>query len=303
MRQSIVLSIFIFFFLTVGCQKVKYKGFYTTQKGIIHKLIFMGEGKTNPQIKDLITIDFSYSTMRDSVFFKAKKKFVIDSPAYSGAIEDCFMMMSEGDSSAFLLLCEAFFNRTLLSKIPSFLSKSDSIIIRVKMLEIQSQEDYLKQKREFLSWAQDFGDYEKVFLQHYLEQEKINEAPTKSGLYKILKKKGNALKPEKGDTVTVDYEGKFLNGKYFDSTKKRKSNFEFVFGTEWQVVKGLEEAIGMMTEGEKAVFIMPSGLAFGEEGSSNNVVPPYTSVIFEVELLRISKGDSVIRKRLYENDI
>ena len=88
--------------------------------------------------------------------------------------------------------------------------------------------------------------------------------------------------------MTVNYEGRFLNGKFFDSTVRRKQPFQFVYGTEWQVVEGLEEAIGMMKEGEKSLFILPSNLAFGTEGSSTGIVPPFTSLIFEVELLAIN---------------
>ena len=51
----------------------------------------------------------------------------------------------------------------------------------------------------------------------------------------------------------------------------------------------MEDAIGMMHEGEKALFIMPSELAFGENGSSTGIIPPFTSLIFEVELVAIHK--------------
>jgi FKBP-type peptidyl-prolyl cis-trans isomerase FkpA len=88
----------------------------------------------------------------------------------------------------------------------------------------------------------------------------------------------------------VHYEGRFLNGKFFDSTRQRNDPFQFVYGQQWQVVKGMEEAIGMMHEGEKALFIMPSGLAFGQTGSSTGIVPPFTSLIFEVELLLVKKN-------------
>ena len=92
---------------------------------------------------------------------------------------------------------------------------------------------------------------------------------------------------EPGDTITINYEGKFLNGKFFDSTIKRNQPFQFVYGTEWQVIKGLEEALSLMYEGEKSLFIFPSELAFGSEGSSTGIIPPYTSLIFEVEILEV----------------
>jgi FKBP-type peptidyl-prolyl cis-trans isomerase len=91
---------------------------------------------------------------------------------------------------------------------------------------------------------------------------------------------------EVGDIVTVNYEGRFLNGKFFDSTIKRNQPFEFIYGTEMQVIHGLEDAIGRMREGEKALVILPSELAWGEKGSSTGIIPPFTSVIYEVELIK-----------------
>jgi FKBP-type peptidyl-prolyl cis-trans isomerase FkpA len=46
----------------------------------------------------------------------------------------------------------------------------------------------------------------------------------------------------------------------------------------------------MMKEGERSLFIIPSKLAFGENGSSTGIIPPFTSVIFEVELIEVKKG-------------
>jgi FKBP-type peptidyl-prolyl cis-trans isomerase len=162
------------------------------------------------------------------------------------------------------------------------------MVVDLNMIEIQSQEEYQKEKTAFLKWVEDFGEYESVILKQYLEENKINSEPTSSGLYKFVIEEGNERQVSEGDTVIVHYEGKFLNGKYFDSTVKRKEPFGFVYGTEWQVIDGLEEAIGMMKEGERSLFIIPSELAFGKKGSSTGIIPPYTSVIFEVHLLEIN---------------
>jgi len=100
---------------------------------------------------------------------------------------------------------------------------------------------------------------------------------------------GNGTTVKSGDTVVVHYEGRFLNGGYFDSTYKRNQAFEFVLGQEWQVIEGLEKAIRIMSEGEKAIFVIQSQLAFGSKGSSTGIVPPFTSIIFEVDLIDVKK--------------
>ena len=87
--------------------------------------------------------------------------------------------------------------------------------------------------------------------------------------------------------MIIHYEGKFLNGKFFDSSVKRNQPFEFVYGTECQLIQGLYKNIGNMCEGEKDLVIIPSELAFGSNGSSTGLIPPYTSLLFEVEIMKI----------------
>ena len=126
-------------------------------------------------------------------------------------------------------------------------------------------------------------------LKNFIEEKEIKIKPTESGIYLINTKKGTGKKVERGDIVTVNYDGKFLNGQFFDSTNETRQPLEFVYGTEWQVIKGLDEAIGYMCEGDKAVIILPSGLAWGEKGSSTGIIPPFTTVVYELELISVKQ--------------
>ena len=271
--------------------KPKYEGFEKSDNNFYYKFNQIGDGQQTPKFNDYIVVDIAYKTINDSVFFKGRRKFKLTEPKFKGDISYCFTMLSKGDSADFIISATDFFTKTISSELPSFLSDESDMVVSAKMLEVIDNETYQKQKQEFLSWVEDFGDYEKVLLQHYIEGEEISVAPSVTGLYKVTQKPGNKVKVQRGDTVVVHYEGMFLSGKYFDSTVKRNSPFEYVYGTEWQVVKGVEEAIGRMTEGEKAMFIMPSELAFGNQGSSTGIIPPFTPVIFKIELIQVRKGD------------
>jgi FKBP-type peptidyl-prolyl cis-trans isomerase len=105
----------------------------------------------------------------------------------------------------------------------------------------------------------------------------------------MMIKEGEGETVKRGDTLVLNYEGRFLNGKYFDSTYKRNRAFEYIYGTEWQVIKGMEIAVSGMKEGERAIFIMPSDLAFGTRGNSNGAIPPFSTLIYEIELEQIRK--------------
>lgn len=108
---------------------------------------------------------------------------------------------------------------------------------------------------------------------------------TKSGLrYKILKK-GNGSVPEKGQTVSVHYEGSLLDGEVFDSSYQRKQPIDFTIGV-GQVIPGWDEGISLLRKGDKARLVIPPELAYGNAGAGG-VIPPNAVLIFEVELMDI----------------
>ncbi|MBA7549036.1 hypothetical protein ES705_41507 [subsurface metagenome] len=197
-------------------------------------------------------------------------------------------MLAIDDSATFIISADEFFNKTLETSLPDFILPMSKMKVSLNIIEIQTQMEYEMEKEAFMNWIEDFGEYEKVVLQQFLKEEKLGVKPSGSGLFYLKIREGKGEKIEKGDTITINYEGKFLNGKFFDSTIRRNQPFQFVYGTEWQVVQGLEEAIGMMREGEKSLFILPSDLAFGKKGSSTGIIPPFTSLIFEVEIVSVN---------------
>lgn len=290
MRTWYFLPLAILLMMVFSCdQKSPYPGYSKTKEGIYYKLHAFGSSKEEVQPGDYITADISYHTLEDSTFFKGRRTLQVSVPKREGSIDDCFLMLSKGEKASFILPAAPFFNQTLETDLPSFLGATDSMKITVDLMEVQGQEEFRREKEAFLNWIEDFGEYEQVLLKQFLEEKQVSAEPTKSGLYHIVLQAGQGPPVEEGDTVVVHYEGKFLNGKFFDSTRQRKQPFEFVYGTEWQVIKGLEELIGEMREGEKALAILPSEVAFGKTGSSTGIIPPYTSVIYEVTLVDVRK--------------
>ena len=104
-----------------------------------------------------------------------------------------------------------------------------------------------------------------------------------SGLqYKILKA-GDGKKPGLDDTVVCHYKGTLIDGTEFDSSYKRNQPASFpVKG----VIKGWTEALQLMSVGSQWQLVIPSDLAYGDRGAAN-VIPPYSTLVFEVELVSI----------------
>jgi len=105
-----------------------------------------------------------------------------------------------------------------------------------------------------------------------------------SGLqYKVLTK-GKGITPKATDRVKVNYEGHLIDGTEFDSSYKR--NEPATFGVS-QVIKGWTEALCLMPVGSKWEIYIPQELAYGARKTGN--IPPYSTLIFTVELLDIVK--------------
>jgi len=89
-----------------------------------------------------------------------------------------------------------------------------------------------------------------------------------------------------GSIVTVNYIGVLTDGKKFDSSYDRNQPFSFVLGAE-EVIKGWDEGILGMRVGGKRKLIIPPDLAYGNQNIGNGLIPPNSTLIFEVELLDI----------------
>lgn len=106
---------------------------------------------------------------------------------------------------------------------------------------------------------------------------------TDSGLQYEVLVEGSGKIPSKQDQVRVHYTGTLIDGTVFDSSVKRGQPAEFpVTG----VIAGWVEALSMMPVGSKWKLTIPHNLAYGERGAGASI-PPFSTLVFEVELLDI----------------
>ena len=107
---------------------------------------------------------------------------------------------------------------------------------------------------------------------------------TKSGLVFRSLKEGSGGTPAANDRVKVHYKGSFADGREFDSSYKRGEPTEFPLNG---VIPCWTEGVQLMKSGGKAKLTCPSGIAYGQRGAGG-VIPPNTTLVFEVELLAIN---------------
>ena len=106
---------------------------------------------------------------------------------------------------------------------------------------------------------------------------------TTSGLRYQIIQKGSGIKAERGQQVSVHYQGALVDGTVFDSSYKRKEPIEFQLGV-GQVISGWDEGLQLLHVGDKARFVIPSDLAYGSAGAGG-VIPPDAILVFDVELV------------------
>src|SRR5690554_443409 len=112
---------------------------------------------------------------------------------------------------------------------------------------------------------------------------------TESGLqYKVITEGNGGYTPTDDDEVTVNYRGMFVDGTEFDSTYQRNEPYSVRVR---QLIPGWIEALKLMSEGAKWELYIPADIAYGESGSGEYVGPNAT-LIFEVELLEISREEA-----------
>ncbi len=104
-----------------------------------------------------------------------------------------------------------------------------------------------------------------------------------NGVQKKILQEGTGPVAVTGKKVIVHYTGKFENGTVFDSSVTRGKPFDFVLGA-GQVIAGWDLGVATMKQGEKAVFRLDSKYAYGSRGAGN-VIPPNSTLIFEVEFI------------------
>jgi len=96
--------------------------------------------------------------------------------------------------------------------------------------------------------------------------------------------------PRSGQTVVAHYTGTLAaNGKKFDSSRDRGKPFEFVIGA-GQVIRGWDEGFAQLSVGQQAKLTITPDYAYGNQNVGGGLIPPNSTLIFDVELLGVKGG-------------
>ena len=277
-------------------RKSRYQGYTLTDSGLHYKLQVIGDGKRKPVSGEYLQLIITYKTEKDSVFLDSysnnetgKVILPFQHSSFEGSFEEGLFTMNEGDSVSFIVNADSLFKKFFNARLPLFLTPQSDVKMDIKLFRILTPSQYAEELKEFEQMVEDRDIEEQRKLKTYLDTCKTSYYPLNNGMYYLPLNQGTGDNAESGNTIKINYKGYFLNGKIFESTYERKQPLEMIVGTQGQIIPGLEAAIRLMNEGAKTKFIIPSQLAFGETGSSTGIVPPFTTVVYEIELLSLTK--------------
>ena len=282
--------------VSVNFYACKSGGFDKTESGLQYKMHTKNEG-AKPVVGDIVVMDMIYKTDKDSVLFSTYTKgtpleMPLQEPSYKGSVEEGFAMLSAGDSATFLVSADSLFEKTFhMEKMPDFIKKGSMLTFVVKMQKFttkaaaEAADQALREKNK---------NAEVTETAKYIADNAITVQPSATGLYYIETLAGKGSKVDTGMTVSIHYTGKFLDGKVFDSSLQSGKPIDLILGRN-QVIPGWEEGILLMKKGGKATFLIPSSLGYGERGApdprkqNEYIIPPYSALVFEVELIDVKK--------------
>lgn len=234
----------------------------------------------------LLVISLAFAGTANAQLFKKKKKKE-DVPAVPVKI-----MVNDVDSMSYSLgvnvggdfiknlktIPGGKYNVDLLIKGFDTAMKGDSTLLNKEMAAEYFKNYITKAQQKDIEQKKSEGE---KFLSDNAKKDSV--ITTASGLqYKVLVDKAGP-KPQPQDTVEVNYEGFLADGTKFDSSIDRGKPVTFPLN---QVIPGWTEGVQLMSVGSKYKFFVPYKLGYGERGAGS-VIPPYSTLIFNVELLGI----------------
>lgn len=225
-----------------------------------------------------VVIAYLLSSCGSSSFKSAKIKTKEDSLSYAFGIVNYNALSADS-----LSLDPAIFAKAMLDGKNGKAVMSDDVARGFIMLFINERENS-KQARQAESNKLIYKDYI-AENEAYLEKNKTRAdvTVTSSGLQYEVIKMGTGAKPTPENIVKVHYVGTLIDGSEFDSSVKRGEPAQFPVSG---VIQGWTEALQLMPAGSKFKICLPESIAYGASGAGE-VIRPYSTLIFEVELLEI----------------
>jgi FKBP-type peptidyl-prolyl cis-trans isomerase FkpA len=209
-------------------------------------------------------------------------------------------MMRAGDSGVFKINSDSLFAKTFGQPMPPFIKPGSHMTFYLKAEKIQSKEEAIADQQKMFEQQQEAAmaqaaeqmKVDDARIQEYIKEKGLkNVQKTDAGVYYTVTQPGKGPKAKAGDNVSVHYKLSFLDGKELESSYDNPMSggqpFRFPLG-QGQVIQGWDDGIAQLNKGSKAILLIPSPLAYGDQARGEQM--PANSILrFDVELVDINQ--------------
>ena len=293
----IMIKYLLFFLaLTVTVSANAQNGFQQTPEGRYQ--IFTQNAGEKIKLNDVITFQIVAKTDKDSVLFStyAAGHPVQQQIQPSKNVDDLmeiFVMLAAKDSALVKVPADSIFKGHEEQR-PPFLPKGSILTYTIKIERVQSLNDAIAERNANIEKTK---AAETADMNSYIASHKLVLKTTATGLKYAITKPSTKPKPLKGDTLMVNYIGRTLDDKVFDSSIEAVAKsaglqqpgrtyepIQVIVGA-GGIIPGWDEGLLLVNEGAKAMFVIPSGLAYGAQGQGD--IKPYNTLVFDIELVKV----------------
>jgi len=271
--------------LWAACGRSPYPGYKSLGDDLHYRLIVLGEGERRMSDSDRVVLDLRAAQGNDRPGTLYSTEQYADAWSMLGSpMGPVLRKLRQGDSVSLWMRA----SDVPWDKLGSARSPVDTGMVRIDLAvrSVKSLQEVRAEEEAYEAWRADRELEERALLERYLTTHGIDRRTTAwQGIHVLPLRpgKGDALRT--GDMVTIAYVAHGLDGTVYDDTYKAGTPLTFRLGDPGQVIRGLEIGLRRLQRGGKATFIIPSQFAFGDDGSAGGVVPPFTTVVYELEVL------------------
>ena len=260
-----------------------------TESGVI-VLEKTGKGRV-AKLGDYIDFDFTICNKDGDTLFSSfgdePMEMQLGEEFLSKGVDEGLGMVPEGGTMRYVVPSELAFDSLGYQ---SMIAPYAPLVMTVKLNSIMDEAAY-REKQAVLE-AQKAAEVERKqaleqeMIANYVKDNAISEEPTESGLYIIRREEGEGNMAQWGEKVAVHYVLKTLKGMTVESSYDYDQPYEFTIGKN-EMIPAIEEALMTMAPGAKVTLISPSKLAFGEVEIDPEMMPAYSPLLVELELVEI----------------
>lgn len=287
-----------------SCQKTE----VTEIDGI--EYTYIKEGSEKAVNGDFLLYHLKISTEGDSVFYSTDDQpfpgylLANDSIPANNGMDEIFLSLKKGDSIAFEAPAKVIFGNNQ----PPFLNAEEIVKVRLGAFNIMDEAGIQAYFEEVMAAeeanraerAKELLVEEGATIEAYAAENGLDVEKTENGLYYVIETEGTGEAMTPGTTMYVNYAGYLMDGTLFDTSYEDIAKANNVYNPQrpyeplsvnvgmGQVIPGWDEGLMLLKNGSKAKFLIPSPLAYGENGTGGGI-GPNSILIFDVEVTDVQK--------------